>query len=227
MCGRFFLSEVVEGIDETLEILDTQELRHGSNLAPSEAISALILEANRPVQCRLRWGLIPSWSRRDALRERPLINARIETVTEKPSFKESFAKRRAIIPAHGFIEWRRQGSTKTPYRVGPQGRDVVGFVAIWDAWRSPQGQTIRSCAVLTREAHPEFQAIHHRVPVMLPAHHWVGYLRATLARPEDIIASGSELSTLEVSPIGTGINRPGSQSFELLKPQREGRFLRA
>ena len=102
------MSEVVEGINDTLDILKNPDLRTGANLAPTESVSGLTLNAGKLELVKFRWGLIPSWSRRDPARERPLINARIETVGEKPSFKESFYQRRTVLPASGFIEWRGQ-----------------------------------------------------------------------------------------------------------------------
>ena len=159
MCGRYFLSEVVEGIDASFAILESADLRTGTNLAPTELVSGLIVVRGKLELVKFRWGLIPSWSRRDPAHERPLINARIETVQEKPSFKESFSKRRAILPASGFIEWRGQErGRKVPYRVEPSSGEIVGLAGIWDSWRSPRGEVIRSVAVLTREASVDFQA---------------------------------------------------------------------
>ena len=228
MCGRYFLSEVVEGIDATLEILQSENLRTGSNLAPTETLSALVLTRGRLTLKEVRWGLIPSWSRRDPSRERPLINARIETVQEKPSFRESFIKRRAILPAHGFIEWRAEpGKRKVPFRVGAASGEVVGLAAIWDSWRSPRGEAIDSAAVLTREASEDFKAIHHRLPVMLRVADWSRYLTGQLSEPHEVLATARAVELLTVAPIGTAINRPGRQDGELLKPLKASQTLRA
>jgi len=228
MCGRYFLSEIVEGIDATLEILQSENLRTGSNLAPTETLSALVLTRGKLSLKEVRWGLIPSWSRRDPSRERPLINARIETVQEKPSFRESFIKRRAILPAHGFIEWRaEQGKRKVPFRVGAASGEVVGLAAIWDSWRSPRGEMVDSAAVLTREASEDFKVIHHRLPVMLRAADWQPYLAGQLSEPHEVLAAARAVELLEVAPIGTAINRPGRQDGELLKPLKAFQTLRA
>lgn len=228
MCGRYFLSEVVEGINETLQIFQASDMRVGSNLAPTESVSAVTFVDGRLTSGRFRWGLIPSWSRRDPSRERPLINARIETVQEKPSFRESFIKRRAILPAHGFIEWRAdQGKRKVPFRVGAASGEVVGLAAIWDSWRSPHGEMVDSAAVLTREASEDFKVIHHRLPVMLRAADWQPYLAGQLSEPHEVLAAARNIDLLEVAPIGTAINRPGRQDGELLKPLKASQTLRA
>ena len=228
MCGRYFLSEVVEGIDATVEILDNAELRRGSNLAPTELVSAVIWEGSQQRLTRLRWGLIPSWSRRDPARERPLINARIETVQEKPSFRESFIKRRAILPASGFIEWRTaEGGRKQPYRISAASGEVIGLAAIWDTWRSPRGEVVASAAVLTREASEDFKAIHHRLPVMLRPADWQAYLSGRLSVPAEVAEAAKAVSLLEVAPIDTAINRPGRQDAKLLQTLKAVKTLRA
>ena len=217
------MSEVVEGINETLQIFQASEMRVGSNLAPTESVSAVTFVDGRLTAGRFRWGLIPSWSRRDPSTERPLINARIETVQEKPSFRESFLKRRAILPANGFIEWRREPSgRKVPYKLVPSSGENFGLVAIWDRWRSPHGEMVESAAVLTREASQEFKVIHHRLPVMLKIADWQAYLRGTLSRPSEILAAADALSHLDASQIGNRINRPGNQDFRLI--ESEGRI---
>lgn len=228
MCGRYFLSEVVEGINDTLEVLHSPDLRTGANLAPTESVSGLTLNAGRLELRKFRWGLIPSWSRRDPARERPLINARIETVGEKPSFKESFYQRRTVLPASGFIEWRGQErGRKVPYRVEPSSGEIVGLAGIWDSWRSPRGEVIHSVAVLTREASSDFQAIHHRLPVMLRQGDWKAYLSGKLSSAADVLQAATLVATLDVAPIGTGINRPGRQDAELLKSSKPAKTLKA
>ena len=228
MCGRYFLSEVVEGIDDTLDILKDPGLRTGTNLAPTELVSGLVWDAGKLNLVKFRWGLIPSWSRRDPGRERPLINARIETVQEKPSFKDSFMNRRAILPANGFIEWRGQErGRKVPYRVAPSNGEVVGLAAIWDSWRSPRGEQIHSAAVLTREASQDFKVIHHRLPVMLRQADWQTYLSGKLSSAPEVLQAAKSVATLDVAPIGSAINRPGRQDAELLQSSKPSHTLQA
>lgn len=113
-----------------------------------------------------KWGLIPSWAK-DASIGVKLINARSETVTEKPSFRESFKRRRLIIPADGYYEWQKTGGRKQPYYFTMREERPFGFAGLWDKWESSEGEVVKTCTILTTEANERARDIHDRMPVIL------------------------------------------------------------
>jgi putative SOS response-associated peptidase YedK len=142
------------------------------NIAPSQNILAIIQAEGQPKASLFQWGLIPSWSRE----ANGFMNARAETLEEKPSFKESFYLRRCLIPADGFYEWERNGKIAQPYFFRMRDESTFAFAGIWDAWQVGQ-QSINSCAIITTRANELLEAIHNRMPVIIPpeAHDtWLG-----------------------------------------------------
>ena len=114
----------------------------------------------------LRWGLIPSWVGDPALGTK-LINARAETVAEKPSFRKPFRERRCLVPADGYYEWKREGRRKQPYHIRLNSERPFAFAGLWDRWKGEDGETIESCAILTTTPNERLASIHDRMPVIL------------------------------------------------------------
>ena len=191
MCGRYRLSRpkhLVEFFDAQLEreslehdALGHESLEHEAvenafreryNIAPTRLVAAVRASANgedaaRRVLTSLRWGLVPSWAKELAIGNR-LINGRSETVLEKPAFRDSFRQRRCLIPADGFYEWKRSGKSKRPFNFGMKDGSLFAFAGVWDRWRSPEGQMVKSCAILTTTPNELVEDMHDRMPVILP-----------------------------------------------------------
>jgi putative SOS response-associated peptidase YedK len=135
------------------------------NIAPTQDVIAIRAEGgSRRSLAQLRWGLIPAWAK-DAQSGPPLINARGETVREKPSFQDAFRSTRCLIPADGFYEWSGKGKEKRAFFIKPKG--PIAFAGIASRWRGPEGRIIDSCAIVTTEAGGPLAAIHHRSPVVI------------------------------------------------------------
>lgn len=162
MCGRYSLFRIDELMEQyMLHLPEAPPPRY--NIAPSQPVLALI--QGPPYRGEwLQWGLIPNWARAGF---RGLINARAETVAEKPSFRASFARRRCLIPADGFYEWSSEDGVKQPYRFALTDRSVFCFAGLWDRWTDPQGHTLQTCTILTTEPNDEVRSIHNRMPVIL------------------------------------------------------------
>jgi len=164
MCGRFAQIEPVDsiaqrlGIDEVL--MDTIAPRY--NISPGANVVALVHSIKKSL-VQLKWGLIPYWVR-DISRVKPLINARVETVAVKPSFKKAFFNNRCIILASGFYEWKKEGSKKIPYYITID--DFFGFGGIFDT-AIVGGKELRTCAILTTEANDAMRVIHNRMPLII------------------------------------------------------------
>ena len=115
----------------------------------------------------MRWGLIPSWTK-SAAAGTPMINARAETVAERPTFRTAFRRRRCLILADGYYEWQRNGSRRTPFRITLASGEPFAFAGLWETWRDPDGELVRSCAIITTTANGMLSPIHDRMPAILP-----------------------------------------------------------
>ncbi len=148
MCGRFTLSQPIDAIASAFDLRQIPPLEPRYNIAPTQLIPAATYssEQNEKQLQMLRWGLIPSWAKEPSIGAK-LINARAETVNEKPSFKSAFKRRRCLIIADGFYEWQRQEGKKQPYYFRLQNGHLFAFAGLWEHWQSPDEQTITSCTI--------------------------------------------------------------------------------
>ena len=168
MCGRFVRHSSLRLIEQTFNV-DAAEIQPASsyNIAPSQKVLAVVGGDSRSLT-ELHWGLVPFWAKDKQIGNR-LINARAETVAEKPSFRSAFAKRRCLIVADGFYEWKGPKGDKQPFYFTLPDGSVFGFAGLWEAWQggSASSETYRSCTIITTEASQSVGAIHHRMPVIL------------------------------------------------------------
>ena len=166
MCGRYSLTSSLSELAQRFEF-DSEPVGFVPryNVAPTQQVLAVVGGDARRAGF-MRWGLIPSWSK-DGPSSRPLINARAETVAEKPSFRDSLKRRRCLILADGFYEWQKVGDAKRPMRVTMRSGEPFAFAGLWSKWTDPEGSSISSCAIITAAANEVLRPIHHRMPVIL------------------------------------------------------------
>ena len=177
MCGRFSLSTPPTEIADHFGLDEEPVLEARFNVAPGQSVATVSDsgEDNRRVLSLRRWGLVPSWAKDSKIGNR-LINARAETVAEKPSFRSALRHRRCLVPADGFYEWAGSKSPKQPYFIGLEGRSLFAFAGLWERWTDPEGEPLESCTLLTTAAAEHLRAVHHRMPVIVePADygHWL------------------------------------------------------
>ena len=174
MCGRFTVKSDPAKVRQAFRLLSIPNLMPRYNVAPTQDIAVVGLGKNGPNLIQMRWGLVPSWSK-DPKAGAPLINARADTVAVKPSFRESFRKRRCLIVADGFYEWTGEKEQKQAWYITLASGEPFGFAALWERWRPPagaSGEPILSAAIVTTDANDAIAHIHHRMPVILdPADH--------------------------------------------------------
>jgi len=162
MCGRFTLRSPEGRKIDRISWADFQDLVPRYNIAPSQDVLTITEREAQREATFLQWGLIPFWSKE----AKGIINARVETIDEKASFKESFEKRRCLILADGFYEWERMGKISQPYYFQMKDSAPFAFAGIWDRWHD-NGRSITSCAIITTTANQLLSTIHHRMPVIL------------------------------------------------------------
>lgn len=167
MCGRYSLTASLQTLAERFEFDSDQEIfQPRYNIAPTQQVLTVIGGETRRAGF-IRWGLIPTWSK-DGHPGRPVINARAETVAEKPTFRDSLRKRRCLVLADGFYEWQQVGGAKRPMRVTMRSGEPFAFAGLWSMGSDSEGNRISSCAIITTTANDLLRPIHHRMPVILP-----------------------------------------------------------
>jgi putative SOS response-associated peptidase YedK len=222
MCGRYVATTPAAVLAAYFDVEEVIAEPEGPryNVAPTDPVPAVAVgrDGHRRLGC-FRWGLVPSWSRRDDAARH--INARSETVLEKPAFRTAFARRRCILPADGFYEWQRgPDGTRQAWFINRLDGAPMAFAGLWDAWRRPEGELVRGCAVLTTVANELMAPVHDRMPVLLEPADWQEWLEpgdadlvglASLMVP----AGAGVLGRYPVRPLVNNVRNDGP---ELLEP---------
>lgn len=219
MCGRYSLTSSKIKIAEEFKLQEAhlKELVPSYNIAPSQPVPVL-LETPEPRVGLFRWGLIPSWAKDPTIGSR-MINARKETLVEKPSFRSPFRKQRCLVLADGFYEWKGEGRTKTPYYVRLKSKAPFGFAGLWSQWSSPDGALIYSCAIITGEPNELLQLIHNRMPVILRRQRRERWLDPSNHDSKELmnLLEPYPSDEMEAYPVSKLVNSPANNTSECLK----------
>jgi putative SOS response-associated peptidase YedK len=219
MCGRFTQRKPVERIKREFRLEEAPSVEARYNIAPTQDVLAIRRIDNGNEAVMLKWGLIPSWAK-DATIGAKLINARSETIEEKPSFRESFKRRRCIIPTDGFYEWQRRGDRKQPYYFRFKDDRLFGFAGLWEKWRTPDGESLETCSILTTEANEVLRQAHERMPVILHPEAYDLWLDEDVRKQElrKELLGPYPASEMIAYPVSAAINSPQHQGEELVQP---------
>ena len=218
MCGRYTLTADASALQMQFN-LDALPpvLAPRYNIAPTQPVPIVSSAAPRELSF-VTWGLIPSWSKDPSIASK-LINARGETVAEKPSFRSAFKHRRCLIPADGFFEWSKAKGSKSPYFVHLANRQVFAFAGLWEVWNSPHGDEVHTCTIITTEPNSLIRPLHNRMAVILPAEAYETWLDPATPAPvlQDLLSPYPEegMDYYEVSPL---VNSPANDLPEILEP---------
>lgn len=220
MCGRFTLTADRESLQAAFPQI-VWPVRHAPryNIAPGQPVLAVPNDGRRRADFFL-WGLIPPWAKDPKIGYR-LINARAETLKEKPSFRGAYRYRRCLIPADGFYEWQGPKSRrKQPWYIHRRDHQPFALGGLWETWQAADGSTVRTCTIITTQAAPDLQAIHGRMPLILPRETWDLWLtpddRATARL--DTLLRPAETTDLEAWPVSTLVNRPENDIPDCIAP---------
>ncbi|PIQ27560.1 hypothetical protein COW36_16505 [bacterium (Candidatus Blackallbacteria) CG17_big_fil_post_rev_8_21_14_2_50_48_46] len=222
MCGRFVRKTELEALAEIFDAQLETDLAPSYNIAPTEEIAVVLWHArlHKRALVAVRWGLVPAWSK-DASGAARMINARVESVAEKPSFREAFKHRRCLIPADGFYEWKSgQEKQKQPVYIHSGQPHPIAFAGIFEHWKKPEGGWLSTCAILTTEAHPTLQEVHHRMPVILAPEQQKLWLEPNLNDSEQVLALLRSLPEQELLyyPVSPQVNAVRYNQPECLLP---------
>lgn len=208
MCGRFTLTASGEELARQFELDAEVELEARFNIAPSQDVASIRAEPGGARWLSFqRWGLIPAWASDPAIGNR-LINARSETVATKPAFREALSSRRCIVPADGFYEWSRGGAAHGPHWIRPRSSRLIGIAGLWESWKTPRGNRIESCTLLTTEANALLRPIHDRMPVILDPEVYGRWLDPGDGDPGALMSllAPCPADWLEARPVGPRVN---------------------
>ncbi|MEL6263499.1 MAG: SOS response-associated peptidase [Cyanobacteria bacterium J06626_6] len=223
MCGRYTLTKSGEAIARTFDLQCTPAPTPRYNIAPTQPVSAITASPEQREYRIFQWGLVPSWAKDPGIGSR-MINARSETAAEKPSFRAAFKRRRCLVIADGFYEWKKAGAKKQPYyiqmgiHVGD--RSLFGMAGLWEIWESGDGSYLESCTILTTEPNDLMKSIHNRMPVIVPPQDYDQWLEPgdrsrealqSLLRPYDSEA-------MSAYPVSTTVNNPRNELAACIEP---------
>ncbi|WP_026567269.1 SOS response-associated peptidase [Bacillus sp. UNC41MFS5] len=222
MCGRFTLTATFEEIIDRFEIqafIEQENYEPSFNIAPSQAVHAVINDGKSNRMGFLKWGLVPPWAKDPAIGHK-MINARAETLAEKPSFRKAFQKKRCLVIADSFYEWKRhEDKSKTPMRIKLKSDDLFAMAGIWEAWKSPEGKTLYTCSVITTGPNDLMKDIHDRMPVILKPDDEKIWLDPSGSNPNDLnkLLVPFDESLMETYEVSSLVNSPKNNSIELIQ----------
>ncbi|MGF1590299.1 MAG: SOS response-associated peptidase [Pleurocapsa sp.] len=220
MCGRFTLNTIAQDLAQQFNVDVDQSLPPRYNIAPSQSILTIKAETQGRSLERMKWGLVPSWVKDLDNYSHNLINARAETVAEKPSFRAAFKHRPCLIPVSGFYEWTRE---KQPYYFQLKESQLFALAGLWESW-SPKGLASRhngkdelvSCTILTTKANIEAAKVHHRMPVIIRPQDYDSWL-GELAERKKLLTALPEVD-LNLYPVSKMVNSPKNDVAECIQP---------
>ena len=221
MCGRFTLTvDPAELKDAFADFKFPKKFAPRFNIAPTQPVLAIPNDGTSQADFFL-WGLIPSWAKDPSIGNR-LINARGETLAEKPAFRGGYKYKRCLILANGFYEWKSEPGTKTkvPYFIHLESGDVFAFAGLWDEWHSPDGSTVRSCTIVTTSPNELMSKIYNRMPVILQPSDYTEWLDATPRTPESLthLIQPFSAKLMDAYPVSTLVNSPANDRAECIAP---------
>jgi putative SOS response-associated peptidase YedK len=224
MCGRFTLATPEQDLVVQFSLPEIPELQPRYNIAPTQPVAAVRVPTSGGDRelVMLHWGLIPFWAKDPGLGAR-LINARSETVADKPAFRAAFRRRRCLVPADGFYEWQKQNGTKQPFFIRLQDGRPFAFAGLWERWQDQDGGVIESCTLLTTRPNALLQPLHNRMPVILHPHDYTLWLSP---ETQDVDALHRLLNPypsgeMDAYPVSRYVNSPQNEGPECILPLAE------
>ncbi len=216
MCGRFAFYSPAEAAAALFGASTSLDISPRYNIAPTQDIAAIRNDkAGERELVMLRWGLVPFWAKDPSIGNR-MINARAETVAEKPAYRNAYKHRRCIVLADGFYEWQRHGDSKTPYFISLAAAEPFALAGLWEDWTSKEtGESLQTATLITTEASDFMMPLHHRMPVILQADSASEWLAGSNDLLDDVAAI---TPPLQAWPVDRRVNNARNEGEELLRP---------
>jgi len=221
MCGRYLITSTPEAMRQLFAYLEQPNFPPRYNVAPTQPIPIVRVFEGRRQFALVRWGLIPAWVK-DPKTFSLVLQARSDSVLDKPSFKNAMKRRRCLIPADGFYEWNEDTTPRRPYVVRPKHGGPVAFAGLWESWMGPNGEELETAAVITTDANKTLHPIHHRMPVVIPPEafdFWLDCLHVDADMAAALLVPAPE-DLFEAHEISPAVNRVANDYPGLLEPVR-------
>jgi putative SOS response-associated peptidase YedK len=220
MCGRYTLRQPGRAFKAALgkQVQDLPAARF--NVSPGEYLPAVFLEDGERRLKQAFWGLVPSWTK-PGERVSPIVNARSETVQTKPAFRGAFRKRRCVVPADGFYEWKTDGKLKRPYFIRFRGDEPFAFAALWEDWRNADGEVVPTFCLLTTTPNRLMEPIHDRMPVILDEERialWLTGVEEEAEKGVPPLLTPFRADQMEASPVSSWVSKAGHEGPRCLNP---------
>jgi putative SOS response-associated peptidase YedK len=223
VCGRYAFFSPAEAVRRTFDLAEVPELEPRYNVAPTQDVPAVRAgEGSARAFAMLHWGLVPKWAEDRGIGNR-MINARAETLAEKPAFREAFRKRRCLVLADGWYEWQAAPGGKQPHFVRLKDARLIAFAGLWERWKDPAtGSMLESCTIVTTDAAESIRKIHERMPVVLGEAHWDRWLDTAFSDTGKLseLLVPCDPKALEAWPVGREVNAPKNQGPGLIERVR-------
>jgi putative SOS response-associated peptidase YedK len=221
MCGRFVLkappSELATrfGLDKYVDFSARYNIPPGTDIP----VIRQSPEGKRVLHL-LRWGLVPHWAKDPSIGAK-LNNARGESVAEKPSFREAFKRRRCLVPANGFYEWKAEGKIKQPYYINPKDGQPMAMGGLWESWKTPDGSILRTVCIVTVGPNAVMEPIHDRMPVIVPPERWQDWLAAPVEEIQSLVVP-CQAEVLQAWPVSRRVSKTAEDDSCLIEPESVG-----
>lgn len=220
MCGRMTAKTPAEALQREFQLASIEgvELQARYNLAPTQPVPVVANTGERRLEL-YRWGLVPAWAKDVAIGNK-LINARADTLAEKPSYRQAYKKRRCLMLVDGFYEWRTDADGKTPFHIHRKDGRPFALAGLWEEWTDPEGQRLRTCAVITTGPNALMRSIHDRMPVILPPDAQAQWLSQGDKKPEELapLLVPYAMDDLEAIQVSRMVNSPKNDRPECVLP---------
>lgn len=219
MCGRFVITSAPEALRQLFGYIEQPNFPPRYNVAPTQPIPVVLVENGARHFRLMRWGLLPSWVR-DPRGFTLLINARSETVLEKPAFKNAIRRRRGLIPADGYYEWKMTDGRKQPFFIRRADGAPLGFAAVFETWLGPNGEELDTVAIVTAAAGEDLAALHDRVPVTISPRDFERWLDSRGDEVDGVLPlmTAPRIGEFAWHPVSTRVNRVANDDEQLLLP---------
>ncbi|MDH4258832.1 MAG: SOS response-associated peptidase [Gammaproteobacteria bacterium] len=225
MCGRYAFFSPAESVKRTFALDFKPELVPRYNIAPTQSVPALrVGEEGSRTLVMLHWGLVPRWAKERAIGNR-MINARSETLAEKPAYRDAFRRRRCLILADGWYEWQAAPGGKQPWFVRLRDPRPITFAGLWERWKEPAGgELLESCTIVTTDASESIRRIHERMPVVLPEPAWDRWMDPAYSDTETLseILRPYDAKALKAWQVSRLVNTPKNEGPKLIEAEGSG-----
>jgi putative SOS response-associated peptidase YedK len=215
MCGRYALHSNPDVVALMFSLSEVPAYQPRYNIAPTSQVLVVRQEGELRGAAMVKWGLVPRWAKDPSIGAK-MNNARAETVAEKPSFREAYRKRRCLIPADGYYEWKLEHGLKQPYYITPSSGGLFAFAGLWEQWQDPH-RSLETCAIITTDANEKMAVVHERMPVIVPPGEYSAWLSGESY--EKVALRPCPDAAIDIRRVSRAVNNARNDLPELIEPE--------